>query len=119
MVCRCRCEFFRRAARLGSGRGWLGYCCSFWSLADILVLSLGTTANRRLAVAMAAADRDDPHWRLDDLLEHREFVPDAENSSLVLAQSIELLGKHWPSPSASGGSAERCQQPDRACPGPA
>ena len=69
-------------------------------IGSILVLSLGTTANRRLAVAMAAADRDDPHWRLDDLLEHREFVPDAENSSLVLAQSIELLGKHWPSPSA-------------------
>ena len=60
-------------------------------IGSILILSMGTTANRRLAIAMSAADRDNPHWRLDDLLEHRELVPDTENSSLVLAQSIALL----------------------------
>ena len=63
---------------------------------SIVGLYRGRTANRRLAVAMSVADRDDPHWRLVDLLAHREQVPDAENSALVLAKSAELLGKNWP-----------------------
>jgi hypothetical protein len=71
---------------------------------SIVVLFRGRTANRRLAVAMSVADRDDPHWRLDDLLAHREQVPDAENSALVLAKSSELLGKNWPDGAAVAAS---------------
>ncbi len=83
-------------------------------IGTILVVSTGTTANRRLAAAMSAADRDDPHWRLDDLLEHREQVPDAENSALVLAQSIALLGKNWPDASVSAAGTPTAVPPTSA-----
>ena len=46
--------------------------------------------DRRLAAAIARADRDDPHWRLDDLLAHRERVSEAENSGLVLDKVLAL-----------------------------
>ena len=51
----------------------------------------------RLADAIAAADRDDPNWRLDDLMAHREPVPDAENSALIVAKVLSLLPDYWPS----------------------
>ena len=35
----------------------------------------------RLAEAMSAADRDDRYWRLDDLMAHRDPVPESENSA--------------------------------------
>jgi hypothetical protein len=66
-----------------------------------------TTANRRLEVAMSVADRDDPHWRLEDLIAHREQVPDAENSALVVARSFELLGTNWPAVAAKGAGMLR------------
>ena len=68
----------------------------------MLVAALGAgfylqrIVDRRLAAAIAAADRDDPFWRLDDLMAHREVVPDAENSARVLAGAIELLPENWP-----------------------
>ncbi len=52
--------------------------------------------DRRLADAIAAADRDDPYWRIDDLMAHRESVPDAENAALVVLRSLELLPEGWP-----------------------
>ncbi len=69
----------------------------------VLTASFGTGAfvrrmvDRRLAVAISAADRDDPFWRLDDLMAHRAQVPDAENSALVMAEVISLIPKKWPS----------------------
>ncbi len=56
----------------------------------------GKVVDRRLADAVAAADRDDPHWRLNDLMEHREAVPDEENSAMVLAKALELLPRSYP-----------------------
>jgi hypothetical protein len=68
----------------------------------VLLAALGTglylklVVDRRLAAAIAAADRDDPFWRLDDLMAHREVVPVAENSARVLAAAIERLPENWP-----------------------
>jgi hypothetical protein len=68
----------------------------------VLVAALSTgfylkgVVDRRLAAAIAAADRDDRFWRLDDLMAHREVVPDAENSARVLAEAIELLLENQP-----------------------
>ena len=53
-------------------------------------------AKNRLAEARAAADRDDPNWRIDDLMAHREQVPDAENSAKVVARLVSLLPGTWP-----------------------
>ncbi len=55
-------------------------------------------AAKRLAAAEAEADRDDPHWRWDDLLAHREVVPDEENAAPhVLAAAALLPDPHeWP-----------------------
>jgi hypothetical protein len=74
--------------------GWLILLvCAF-------VMNLSFRANQRLADAVAAADRDNPYWRLDELMAHRENVPDAENSALVLAKVDELLPKDWPTVTA-------------------
>jgi hypothetical protein len=62
--------------------------------------------DQRLADAMTAADRDNPYWRLDDLMAHREELPDAENSALVLGQVVELVPDEWPeAPASSAGSS--------------
>ncbi|MFI5457719.1 MAG: hypothetical protein ACHRXM_19940 [Isosphaerales bacterium] len=52
---------------------------------------------------IAAADRDDPFWRLDDLMAHREKVPDAENSALIVKKVLALLPKDWPGPKPDPG----------------
>jgi len=52
---------------------------------------LGRLVDRRLADAVAAADRDDPFWRLDDLMAHREPVPDAAKSAIVVAEALSSL----------------------------
>jgi hypothetical protein len=57
---------------------------------------LGWQVDTRLAAAKAAADEDDPYWRLDDLLAHRDPVPDEENSALVVAEAMELIPASWP-----------------------
>ncbi len=44
-----------------------------------------------LAQGTADADRDDPYWRIDDLLAHRVPVPDAENSTPVVLKAAALL----------------------------
>ena len=70
-----------------------------------IAISYSNKANRRLAEATAAADRDDRYWRLDDLMAHRETVPDKENSALILAELRSILPENWPSsatPPASG-----------------
>ena len=54
-------------------------------------------SDRRLANAItAAADRDDPNWRLDDIMANREDVPDDENSARVVAGVFALLPEDWP-----------------------
>jgi hypothetical protein len=63
--------------------------------------------NRRLDEATAVADRDDPNWRLDDLMAHRDKVSDQENSALILAGLRYSLPENWPygsSPPAGGAS---------------
>jgi hypothetical protein len=57
---------------------------------------LGRVVDRRLAEAVSAADRDDPNWRIDDLMSHRDPVPDEENSALVVAQVLSVLREYWP-----------------------
>ena len=57
---------------------------------------VGRRVDRRLAAATAVADRDDPFWRLDDLLAHRERVPDAENAALVVTEAAARLPDNWP-----------------------
>lgn len=52
--------------------------------------------DRRLAAALVAADRDDPNWRLDDLMAARDVVPDAENSAIVVARVVDMMPKNWP-----------------------
>ncbi len=49
--------------------------------AGIIGAYVGRLVDRRLAAAIAAADQDDPNWRLADLLAHREAVPESLNSA--------------------------------------
>ena len=66
----------------------------------------GKVVDRRLTEAIAAADRDDPYWRLDDLMDSREQVPDEENSALVVAEALSQLPENWPgTPIPQGGKS--------------
>jgi len=56
---------------------------------------VASVVDRRLAEAIAAADRDDPNWRLEDLLAHRDPVRDDENSAIVLDQALSFLPENW------------------------
>lgn len=51
------------------------------------------TAERELAAAIAETDALDPDWRLDDLLAKRDAIPDAENSSFVIAAAQRAMPK--------------------------
>jgi hypothetical protein len=57
---------------------------------------LGRKVDRHLATAIAAADRDDPHWRIEELLAQREQVSVEENSALVVDQVVAMMPENWP-----------------------
>ena len=52
---------------------------------------MGHLVDRELARAIAVADRDDPYWRMNDLLAHRAAVPEAENAAIVVSNAAKLL----------------------------
>ena len=56
---------------------------------------MARVVGRRLAAAIAAADRDDPNWRLEDLMAHRYPVPDDKNSALVVTEALSRLPENW------------------------
>lgn len=74
-------------------------------LAFVTGLVVPRVVDRRLENAMAAADRDDPNWRLDDLMAHRDRVDDDENSAIVIAGALDLLPNDWPQ-----GEVRKCQE---------
>ena len=47
--------------------------------------------DRMLAQAIAEADRDDPNWRLADLIKSHATIPDGENSALIVKKAAEGL----------------------------
>jgi hypothetical protein len=55
-----------------------------------------SAADRRLAWAVAEADRLDPHWRLADILAERAEIPDAENSALTTISVKRKMPQRWP-----------------------
>jgi len=54
----------------------------------------GRVVDRRLAEATAAADRDDPAWRLEDLINDRVAVPDSEDTAAVVWEARSFLPEH-------------------------
>lgn len=54
--------------------------------------------HQRLEEAMAVAEIDDPYWRINDLMAHREPVRYAENAAVVVAEALELMPEKWPPP---------------------
>jgi hypothetical protein len=55
----------------------------------------GRIVDSESAAAIKAADSDDPYWRWDDLLAHREQLPDAENAAIVMDEVLSLLPEWW------------------------
>jgi len=84
---------------------WLVGVSVFLVLATAYVIGafVGLVIDYRSGKQIAAADRDDPFWRLDDLMAHREKVPDAENSALIVKKVLALLPKDWPGPTPDRG----------------
>ena len=74
--------------------------------APVLVLLSGASIahaqiEAQLAKAIAAADRENANWRINDILAHRARVPDAENGAIVVAKVVKLLPRNWPSAAPS------------------
>jgi hypothetical protein len=65
-------------------------------LALIAGVRIGAKVDDRLDAAMAAAARDDPNWRLNDLMAHREPVPPEENSAIIVEAVLWHLPEEWP-----------------------
>jgi hypothetical protein len=49
----------------------------------------------KLEEAVAALDRDDPGWRLEDIEAAREQIPEEENSARVVVAAGQLLPQTW------------------------
>jgi hypothetical protein len=68
----------------------------------LILLFLGATVwhravgGKRLADALAAADRLDPGWRWEELAGHRAAVPDDQNAATVVLEAAGLLPESWP-----------------------
>jgi hypothetical protein len=54
------------------------------------------TLQKRLDEALAQLDRSDPGWRLEDIEDAREQIPDAENSARVVVAAAKLMPRRWP-----------------------
>jgi hypothetical protein len=73
-----------------------------WAVIAAVVAAVATPfwavywAGSRLWAAVAVADRDDPHWRLADLMAAREAVPDAVNGAIPVAEAAAKLPNPWP-----------------------
>ncbi len=68
-------------------------------------LYMGRAGSQRFETAASAAQKDDPYWRLEDLMAHRETVPDGENAAMVVARVAELLPEDWQVRAATGTGA--------------
>jgi hypothetical protein len=53
-------------------------------------------SDRRLAQAVAEAERTDPHWRLDDIVAERDTIPDEENGALTVLAAKAKKPAQWP-----------------------
>lgn len=68
----------------------------------VLLLGLGVygwlhyRADSAYRKALAALDRDDPGWRLDDLEAARAEIPEEENSARIVVATAALLPAGWP-----------------------
>jgi hypothetical protein len=83
-----------------SGRRWL--LVAVLVLLPVLVLAgvyiyIAYLADVELQAAFAEADRLDPGWRLDNLLQRRPAYADDDNSALQVARSRSLIPNRWAS----------------------
>lgn len=69
----------------------------------------------KLAEALAAMDRDDPGWRLEDIEAAREVIPEEENSARVVVAAAALLPADWP-PQTLKDAFDRLDPPTRLDP---
>ncbi len=61
----------------------------------------------QLTKAVADADRDDPNWRMQNLLAHRKVVTEDKNSALVVADALEGIPEDWPKAENAPGLSAR------------
>jgi hypothetical protein len=81
----------RRRKRLVLGLGLL-----VLALAAAWYAFLYHATNRRLSAALAAADRLDPGWHLEELEARRTDLPEEENSAVRVRAIHRLLPLRWP-----------------------
>src|SRR4051794_14406354 len=57
----------------------------------VSVASIAQHGRSVLRAAIAEADANDPYWRLAQIEEHRELIPDEENAALQLNAARRLI----------------------------
>ena len=80
---------------------WLGAAFGLiviflFAVAYVCGMYIGAYVDKKLALAAADADRDDPFWRIGDVLSHRASVPEAGNSGLVVVDAEKLIPNYRP-----------------------
>lgn len=66
--------------------------------------------DKRLKAAIEVADKDDPHWRLNDLLAHRIPIPEDKNAGKLILELAKAPLDAWdprPTPAFGGPKSER------------
>ena len=70
--------------------------------------------NFRLKRAIAAADRLDPNWRLNDLWAKRSIPAASDNSIQVVDVALQGMTRPWPQASrATAGGPDECKDRSR------
>jgi hypothetical protein len=63
---------------------------------EVVWMAYGSLADRKLAQAVAEADRLDPGWRWEDHEKARPQIPAEENAALHVLAAGKLLPNNWP-----------------------
>jgi hypothetical protein len=78
-------------------RWWKRLLIVFLLMVSLLLAAYGVfhgIGYRQLLAAIAEADRLDPGWRLQELEDQREAVPDQENSAKQVLAAVDLVPRH-------------------------
>jgi hypothetical protein len=80
----------------------IGLVAAVFIGATVAGLNLGQVVKRRLDAAIKAAEHEEPHWRINDLVRSRKPVPEPLNSAVVANRVASLLAQDvWPRGSGS------------------
>ncbi len=92
---------------------WLGVPALLLLVPVGLYLLVVSRSNASLRALVAELDRTDPHWRLEEIEEHRAVLTDEENAAVTVLSVKKKLPLNWPAPPPAPPAAEAAREPDK------